>query len=1041
LTFFLFSILAAFSQRPTIQLTFTAEYNNLHVPLDSILIQNLTQPGDTMLFAPDTVLFLDYVSGIPDNGGTAKSSFSVSPNYPNPSVDGKTSIDVFIPERENITMRIVDIRGSEVASYENTLDAGNHHFTFLAGKEKYYVLSVNCGNENRSIKMINSGNSNQMQGILIYQGSTETESSMKSQEATAGFDFSLGDQLQFTAYANGYLLSIIIDIPESNKTYTFELVSSVFTCGSSITINHLAGEVAPVNKTVTYGTVTNIPGEPSKCWITSNLGADHQATAKNDATEPSAGWYWQFNRKQGYKHTGSVRTPNTPWITSISEDSDWQVSNDPCALELGAGWRIPTSFEWNNVRISGNWANWDGPWNSGLKLHAAGFLHYAAGSLDLRGAHGRYWSSLQTNADYGRDMIFGSGFSMIYDDPKAAGFTLRCIREENSSTIPVVTTAGITNISQTTATGGGEVTDDGGADVTARGVCWSTSQNPTIADNHTEDGTGTGVFVSQIAGLTPNTPYFVRAYATNSVGTAYGNEVNFTTLATGFVCGSPLTINHVTGEVAPVDKTVTYGTVNNIPGEESKCWITSNLGSDHQATAVSDATEPSAGWYWQFNRKQGYKHDGTTRTPNTTWIYPISENSDWIPANDPCALELGSGWRIPTKTEWTNVDASGNWTNWNGPWNSGLKMHAAGYLFCQDGSLSNRGSYGASWSSTQNDASNSWSLDFYSSISYMGNFNKASGLTARCITEASVSTIPTVSTSDVVDIAQTTATGGGNVTADGGALVTDRGVCWSTSQNPTIDDNHTSDGTGTGTFVSNLTGLTPNTPYFVRAYATNSVGMAYGNEVNFTTLSAGFTCGSTITINHVTGNVAPVDKTVTYGTVTNIPGEESKCWITSNLGADHQATAVSDATEPSAGWYWQFNRKQGYKHTGSVRTPNTTWINPISENSDWIPANDPCSLELGSGWRVPTQNEWTNVHASGNWTDWNGPWNSALKMHAAGYLIFGSGSLLERGSGSAYWSSTQYDASYAWYLFFLSSNSGVTNYRKANGFSARCIKE
>ena len=70
-------------------------------------------------------------------------------------------------------------------------------------------------------------------------------------------------------------------------------------------------------------------------------------------------------------------------------------------------------------------------------------------------------------------------------------------------------------------------------------------------------------------------------------------------------------------------------------------------GADHQATAVDDATEASAGWYWQFNRKQGYKHTGTTVIPawNTT---SIDEDSDWIPANDPCAIELGAGWRIPT---------------------------------------------------------------------------------------------------------------------------------------------------------------------------------------------------------------------------------------------------------------------------------------------------------------------------------------------------------------------------------------------------------
>jgi hypothetical protein len=300
-----------------------------------------------------------------------------------------------------------------------------------------------------------------------------------------------------------------------------------------------------------------------------------------------------------------------------------------------------------------------------------------------------------------------------------------------------VSTAALSNISQTTATGGGEVTDDGGADVTARGVCWNTTQNPTIYDSHTSDGTGTGAFVSNLTGLTPNTAYFVRAYATNSVGTAYGNEVNFTTLSAGFTCGSTITINHVTGEVAPVDKTVTYGTVTNIPGEPLKCWITSNLGADHQATAVNDATEPSAGWYWQFNRKQGYKHTGSVRTPNTTWISPINENSDWLPANDPCALELGAGWRLPTSTEWTNVDASGNWTNWNGPWNSALKMHAAGGLWADDGSLFDRGSSGGYWSSTQwgSEFGSGWFLEFSSSYSDVSSTGKWFGRTLRCIKE------------------------------------------------------------------------------------------------------------------------------------------------------------------------------------------------------------------------------------------------------------------------------------------------------------------
>lgn len=97
-------------------------------------------------------------------------------------------------------------------------------------------------------------------------------------------------------------------------------------------------------------------------------------------------------------------------------------------------------------------------------------------------------------------------------------------------TLPTVTTDAISNIGQTTATGGGNVTDAGTAAVTVRGVCWSTNENPTISDGKTEDGSGTGVFVSSLTGLTAGTTYYVRAYATSTVGTAYGNQVSFSTL-------------------------------------------------------------------------------------------------------------------------------------------------------------------------------------------------------------------------------------------------------------------------------------------------------------------------------------------------------------------------------------------------------------------------------------------------------------------------------------------------------------------------------
>lgn len=121
-----------------------------------------------------------------------------------------------------------------------------------------------------------------------------------------------------------------------------------------------------------------------------------------------------------------------------------------------------------------------------------------------------------------------------------------------------------------------------------------------------------------------------------------------------------------------------------------------------------------------------------------------------------------------------------------------------------------------------------------------------------------------VTTNNIVSITQTTAKGGGNVTSDGGLAVTARGVCWNTTGNPTIENDKTEDGSGTGTFTSSITGLTPNTPYYVRAYATNSQETAYGNEVSFTTLSE-----STLEIgqNYQGGIIFYIDNTGQHGLI------------------------------------------------------------------------------------------------------------------------------------------------------------------------------
>lgn len=109
-------------------------------------------------------------------------------------------------------------------------------------------------------------------------------------------------------------------------------------------------------------------------------------------------------------------------------------------------------------------------------------------------------------------------------------FLFSC-KKETIKTAPTATISAVTNITATSASSGGDITADGGAAITARGVCWSTNQSPTMSDSKTSNGSGTGSFTSSITGLTPGATYNIKAYATNSVGTGYSSQSTFTTLA------------------------------------------------------------------------------------------------------------------------------------------------------------------------------------------------------------------------------------------------------------------------------------------------------------------------------------------------------------------------------------------------------------------------------------------------------------------------------------------------------------------------------
>ncbi len=198
-------------------------------------------------------------------------------------------------------------------------------------------------------------------------------------------------------------------------------------CPETLRVEHKAGTVSPVTQTINYSVVETDLSGTTACWITQNLGATAEATAGNSTSVTARGWFWQFNRKQGYYHDGTTRTPSVVnWISSIDEDSDWLAENDPCTLLLGDNWHIPTAAEW--TAVSSGWSNYTSTFNSVLKLHAAGRFSEASGSLGYPGEYGFYWSSEQASTGSGSRLVFDVSVVEIGTNVKAVAMPLRCIR-------------------------------------------------------------------------------------------------------------------------------------------------------------------------------------------------------------------------------------------------------------------------------------------------------------------------------------------------------------------------------------------------------------------------------------------------------------------------------------------------------------------------------------------------------------------------------------------------------------------------------------
>ena len=409
----------------TVTLYFHGKFTGQNVALEKINVENLDKSCDTTIVFPDSTLVL-HASGIDDTDQNPV-GLKIFQNTPNPVAE-MTTVKIFLPHTEILKVLVSDLQGKQVCGFTDMLEEGFHLFSFSPSNTGIYILTASTSSAvTQSIKISAEPAINKNVSLIRYLGRVNHKKNLKVL-SQGGFVFSGGDHLRLTAYYHS-LAQSLEDTPQNSKNYTFDFGSTGFTCGQSLTVNHIpSGGVAPVAKNTTYGTITNIPGEPTKCWITSNLGSDHQATAVDDNSEASAGWYWQFNRKQGFNNDGSTFTPAWP-STLISENSAWLTASDPCTIELGFSWRLPLYTEWLNVLNSGGWSNWNDPFVSGLKLHAAGYINHMSGLLSSRGAEGSYWCNTEVSSDFGWELFFRNGTCKTAYDSKSEGFCIRCIKD------------------------------------------------------------------------------------------------------------------------------------------------------------------------------------------------------------------------------------------------------------------------------------------------------------------------------------------------------------------------------------------------------------------------------------------------------------------------------------------------------------------------------------------------------------------------------------------------------------------------------------
>jgi uncharacterized protein (TIGR02145 family) len=620
--------------------------------------------------------------------------------------------------------------------------------------------------------------------------------------------------------------------------------------------------------------------------------------------------------------------------------------------------------------------------------------------------------------------------------------------------LPAVTTASMSSIAGTTATAGGNVTYNGGATVTQRGVCWDTASNPTIGNYKTIDGSGNGTFTSSLTGLSYGTKYYLRAYATNIAGTVYGKEDTFTT-NTFYTAG---------GGVTDIDGNV-YTSVK-IGSQE---WTVQNLRTTKYANGdpIPNVTDTSWGnlstgaWKWYDN--------------NSQYEIPYGKLYNAYAVCDP-RNACPTGWHVPADAEWnsliklldnvadTNIVVgvqsqdvanklkeigNSHWIDLGGTNESGFTAVPGGSTRYQ-----NLGNLAYWWSSTERNNKSGyshWINDIVapSQGERRDTSYKYDGLSVRCVKGAVVlPSLPIVSTTSITNITGTSASSGGTITSGGGGPVTARGVCYSTSPNPTLSNKKTIDGTGTGSYSSSIGSLLVNTTYYARAYATNVAGTAYGSEVSFTTTSQLYTNGGGVT--DLDGNA--------YTSV--IVGTQE--WMVQNLKTTKYANGdpIPNVTD-SAQWKGLSSGAWCYLNN------DTSYNSPYGKLYNWYTVSDARNV-CPTGWRVPSKSDWNkfvilldptadttiNVQTSNGGDKMKeagtSHWLNALGTNESGFTALSFGNRSNTGafqvssslSVTQWWSSKPNTTTkaFSWGVWNPTPRILESPTDKVTGFSIRCIK-